>query len=59
MEIFVDKFLRITSHLKYFKSAAKNFEDKYFRGWINIRKILGNFYPQKYVTLQYTVSPNK
>jgi len=36
----------IPSHLKYFQIAAKNFEDKYFQGWINIHEILENFYPQ-------------
>jgi len=42
-------FQGITSRLKYFWIVAKNFEDKYFRGWINILKILENFYLQKYV----------
>jgi len=31
----MDKFSRITSCLKFFQSAAKNFKDKYFQGWIN------------------------
>jgi len=55
MEIFVDKFSRITSCLKYFQSAAKIFKGKYFWGWINICKILKKFYPWKYVTLQYII----
>jgi len=29
MVIFMDKFSRIPSHLKYLQIAAKNFEDKY------------------------------
>jgi len=53
MEIFMDKFLRITSRLKYFQKAAKIFEDEYFQGWVNIHKILKKFYPQKYVAVWY------
>ena len=34
-------------------SFSKKFEDKYFQGSVNIREILDNFYPQKYVTLSY------
>jgi len=51
MEIFMDKFLRITSRLKYFQSAAKIFEEKYSQGWINIREILENMLPYSNVIL--------
>jgi len=42
MEIFMDKFSRIISCLKYFQNAAKIFEDEYFQDWKNICEILEN-----------------
>jgi len=39
LEIFMDKFPRINSHLKYFQSTAKKFSRVNFQGWINIHEI--------------------